>query len=65
MKANTCLKISSICYFLLGIFVLVTLWLTPEVLPYSQNQEAIEAARGWGDVNGFVFFSCFNLVFIK
>ena len=65
MKANTCLKISSICYFLLGIFVLVTLWLTPEFLPYSQNQEAIEAARGWGDVNGFLFFSLALIWFLS
>ena len=55
MKASTCLKISSVCHFLLSIFVLITIWLSPEVLPYYQNQEAIEAARAWGDVNGLLF----------
>ena len=57
LKASTCLRISSACFFLLGIFVFITLWLTPDVLPYSQNQEAVDAARVWGDVNGMAFLS--------
>ena len=65
MKASTCLKISSVCYFLLSIFVLITLWLTPEVLPYYKNQEAIEAARGWGDVNGLLFLSLALIWFLS
>ena len=65
MKASTCLKISSVCYFLLSIFVLIALWLTPEVLPYYQNQEAIEAARGWGDVNGILFLSLALIWFLS
>jgi hypothetical protein len=65
MKASTCLKISSVCYFLLSIFVLITLWLTPEVLPYYQNQEAIEAARVWGDVNGLLFLSLALIWFLS
>ena len=65
MKASTCLKISSVCYSLLSIFVLITLWLTPEVLPYYQNQEAIEAARGWGDVNGLLFLSLALIWFLS
>ena len=65
MKASTCLKISSVCYFLLSIFVLITLWLTPEVLPYYQNQEAIEAARAWGDVNGLLFLSLALIWFLS
>ena len=56
MKSSTCLKISSVCFFLLSIFVLITIWLTPEVLPYYKNQEAIDAARGWGDINGLLFY---------
>jgi hypothetical protein len=65
MKASTCLKISSVCYSLLSIFVLITLWLTPEVLPYYQNQEAIEAARVWGDVNGLLFLSLALIWFLS
>ncbi|MDA9628504.1 hypothetical protein N9S47_01570 [Flavobacteriaceae bacterium] len=65
MKASTCLKISSVCFFLLSIFVLITLWLTPEVLPYYKNQEAIEAARGWGDVNGLLFLSLALIWFLS
>ncbi len=65
MKASTCLKISSVCHFLLSIFVLITIWLTPEVLPYYQNQEAIEAARAWGDVNGLLFLSLALIWFLS
>ena len=65
MKASTCLKISSVCYFLLSIFVLITIWLTPEVLPYYQNQEAIEAATVWADVNGFLFLSLALIWFLS
>ena len=65
MKASTCLKISSVCFFLLSIFVLITIWLTPEVLPYYKNQEAIDAARGWGDINGLLFLSLALIWFLS
>ena len=65
MKASTCLKISSVCFFLLSIFVFITIWLTPEVLPYYQNQEAIDAARGWGDINGILFLSLALIWFLS
>lgn len=64
MKTNTCLKISSLCFVILGIFVLVTLWLMPEVLPYFENTEALTAARGWGDINGIMFISLGLLWFL-
>ena len=57
MKASTCLKISSLCFILLGIFVLITIWVTPEVLPYFENEQALTAARAWGDINGIIFLS--------
>tara|TARA_B110000027_G_C15869487_1_gene190513 strand:+ start:62 stop:445 length:384 start_codon:yes stop_codon:yes gene_type:complete len=57
MKTSTCLKISAICFTLLGIFVLVTIWFTPNVLPYFENPEAMTAARAWGDINGILFLS--------
>ena len=56
MKTSTCLKISSLCFILLGIFVLITIWVTPEVLPYFENEQALTAARAWGDINGIIFF---------
>ena len=56
MKTSTCLKISSLCFILLGIFVLITI-LTPEVLPYFENEQALTAARAWGDINGIIFLS--------
>ena len=65
MKSSTCLKISSVCFFLLSIFVLITIWLTPEVLPYYKNQEAIDAARGWGDINGLLFLSLALIWFLS
>ncbi len=65
MKASICLKISSVCFFLLSIFVLITIWLTPEVLLYYQNQEAIETARAWGDVNGLLFLSLALIWFLS
>lgn len=65
MKASTCLKISSVCFFLLSIFVLITIWLTPEVLPYYKNQEAIDAARAWGDINGLLFLSLALIWFLS
>ena len=65
MKSSTCLKISSVCFFLLSIFVLITIWLTPEVLPYYKNQEAIDAARGWGDINGILFLSLALIWFLS
>ena len=64
MKINTCLKISSLCFVILGIFVLVTLWLMPEVLPYFENTEALTAARGWGAINGIMFISLGLLWFL-
>ena len=64
MKINTCLKISSLCFVILGIFVLVTLWLMPEVLPYFENTEALTAARGLGDINGIMFISLGLLWFL-
>jgi hypothetical protein len=57
MKTRTCLKISSVCFILLGIFVLITIWVTPEVLPYFENEQALTAARAWGDINGIIFLS--------
>ena len=65
MKSSTCLKISSVCFFLLSIFVLITIWLTPEVLPYYKNQEAIDAARAWGDINGLLFLSLALIWFLS
>ena len=65
MKASTCLKISSVCHFLLSIFVLITIWLTPEVLPYYHNQEAIDAARAWWDVYGLLFLSLALIWFLS
>ena len=65
MKASTCLKISSVCFFLLSILVFITIWLTPEVLPYYKNQEAIDAARGWGDINGLLFLSLALIWFLS
>lgn len=64
MKTNTCLKISSLCFVILGIFVLVILWLMPEVLPYFENTEALTAARGLGDINGIMFISLGLLWFL-
>ena len=64
MKTNTCLKISSLCFVILGIFVLVTLWSMPEVLPYFENTEALTAARGLGDINGIMFISLGLLWFL-
>ena len=64
MKINTCLKISSLCFVILGIFVLVTIWLMPEVLPYFENTEALTAARGLGDINGIMFISLGLLWFL-
>ena len=65
MKASTCLKISSVCFFLLSILVFITIWLTPEVLPYYKNQEAIDAARAWGDINGLLFLSLALIWFLS
>ena len=65
MKSSTCLKISSVCFFLLSIFVLITIWFTPEVLPYYKNQEAIDAARAWGDINGLLFLSLALIWFLS
>ena len=65
MKSSTCLKISSVCFFLLSIFALITIWLTPEVLPYYKNQEAIDAARAWGDINGLLFLSLALIWFLS
>ena len=64
MKTNTCLYISSLSFIILGIFVLVTIWLMPEVLPYFENTEALTAARVWGDVNGIVLISLGLLWFL-
>lgn len=57
MKTSTCLKISSLSFILIGIFVLITIWVTPEVLPYFENEQALTAARAWGDINGIIFLS--------
>tara|TARA_S200000501_G_scaffold348132_1_gene363073 strand:- start:42 stop:428 length:387 start_codon:yes stop_codon:yes gene_type:complete len=64
MKTNTCLYISSLSFIILGIFVLVTIWSVPEVLPYFENTEALTAARVWGDVNGIVLISLGLLWFL-
>ena len=48
LKKNTCLYISFLSFIIVGIFVLVTIWLMPEVLPYFENTEALTAARVWG-----------------
>ena len=61
MNAKTSLLISTGCFFLLGFFVLVTLWLTPDVLSYSDNVLAMNVAKGWGDVNAMLFI-CLALI---
>ena len=61
MNAKTSLLISTGCFFLLGFFVLVTLWLTPDVLSYSDNELAMNVAKGWGDVNAMLFI-CLALI---
>ena len=58
LKASTCLRISSACFFLNSIFVLIFFWIIfPDGLTYFQNQEAIDAARTWGNVNAMLFLS--------
>ena len=76
MKARLALRISAICFILLGLLVLQVLWITPEILPGADtSEEVITTARAWGDVNAtiFVSFGIFliilsgidNLIFIQ
>ena len=76
MKARLALRISAICFILLGLLVLQVLWITPEILPGADTSEdVITTARVWGDVNAtfFISFGIFliilsginNLIFIQ
>ncbi len=58
MKARLALRISAICFILLGLLVLQVLWITPEILPGADTSEdVITTARVWGDVNATFFIS--------
>ena len=58
MKARLALRISAICFILLGLLVLQVLWITPEILPGADTSEdVIKTARVWGDVNAAFFIS--------
>ena len=75
MKARLALRISAICFILLGLLVVTVLWITPGILPGATFERVITTAIVWGDVNAtfFISFGVFliilsgidNLIFIK
>ena len=65
MKARLALRISAICFILLGLLVMTVLWITPGVLPGATFERVITTARAWGDVNAtfFISFGIFLIIF--
>lgn len=61
MYVKTTLRISALCWILLSALVWSVLWVTPEMLPYAEIPEALNAARGWGDINCLLFF-CVGII---
>ena len=57
MKARLALRISAICFILLGLLVMTVLWITPGILPGATFERVITTARAWGDVNATFFIS--------
>ena len=69
MSPKVALRTSATMYILLGVMVYSVLWLAPEVgVPLSKMnstpQDVITTARGWGDINGTLFFGLGLILFL-